>query len=102
MGTEGYLIGDDSLIEKPYSRKMELAGSFYSGNHHNLMVDIPLVNLLWSDGSKFRPVDYRVYRKDENGKTKNDHYLDMLKRAKKRGMDPVYVLMDSWYGSVKI
>lgn len=97
----GYLIGDDTLVEKPYSRKNELAKSYYSGNHHNLMVGIPLVNLLWSDGKKFLPVDYRVYRKEEDGKTKNDHFLDMLKRAKKRALSPDAVLMDSWYGSVE-
>lgn len=96
----GYLIGDDSLIEKPYSRKNELAKPYYSGNHHKLVTGIPLINLLWSDGEKFLPVDYRVYRKEEDSRTKNDHFLDMLRRAKKRGFDPESVLMDSWYGSI--
>jgi len=34
-------------------------------------------------------------------KDKNDLFLEMLKRAVNRGFSPVYVLMDSWYGSVK-
>jgi len=97
----GYLIADDSVLDKRYSRNNELAKLQYSGNEHGLVKGIDLVNLLWTDGKRFIPVDYRIYQKDIDGKDKNDLFMEMLQRAVNRGFYPLYVLMDSWYGSVK-
>lgn len=99
----GYLIGDDTVLDKSYSRRNELAKKQYSGNAHGLINGIDLVNLLWTDedGGEYVPVDYRVYQKELDGKTKNDHFQEMLKRAKKRGFSPLYVLFDAWYASVE-
>jgi putative transposase len=44
-------------------------------------------------------IDYRIYNKDEDEKTKNDHFLEMLDTAEDRGFKPIYVLVDSWYTS---
>src|SRR5262252_4714812 len=108
---EGYLVGDDTLLDKRYSRHNELARIQYSGASHRLVNGICLVNLLWTnadgeDGAKIVPVDYRVYdlKKGDtrpDAKTKNDHFRDMLDEAKSRGFKPKFVLMDSWYGSVE-
>ena len=46
-------------------------------------------------------MDFRIYYKDSDGKTKNDHFTDMLKKAQERGFQPTRVLFDSWYASVK-
>ncbi|MEK7516022.1 MAG: transposase [Patescibacteria group bacterium] len=97
----GYLVCDDSLLDKSYSRKNELAKKQYSGNAHGLVIGISLVNLLWTDGERYIPVDYRVYRKENDDKTKNDHLRDMLTRAQQRRFSPLYVLMDTWYGSIE-
>lgn len=97
----GYLICDDSLLDKRYSRRNELAKVQYSGNEHRLQNGINLVNLLWTDDDQVVPVDYRLYHKPNDDKTKNDHFRDMLDRAKQRGFSPLYVLIDAWYGSVK-
>jgi hypothetical protein len=96
----GYLVCDDSLLDKRFSRKNELARVQYSGNEHGLVNGISLVNLLWTDTEEIIPVDYRVYDKERDDKTKNDHFQDMLTRAKKRAFSPIYVLMDAWYGSI--
>jgi putative transposase len=96
----GYLVADDTLLEKKYSRENELAKVQYSGDSHALVNGIDLVNLLWTDGERFIPIDYRVYKKENDDKTKNDHLQDMLKRAKQRGFSPFYVLMDTWYSSI--
>ncbi len=61
--TSGYLICDDSTLDKRYSRENELAKKQYSGNEHGLVYGINLVNLLWTDMDKFIPIDYRIYRK---------------------------------------
>ena len=96
----GYLIADDTLLDKKYSRINELAKKQYSGNKHGLENGICLVNLLWTDSDKFIPADYRIYKKENDDKTKNDHLRDMLKRANQRGFSPLYVMMDSWYSSI--
>lgn len=98
----GYLVGDDTLLEKKYSYCNELVKKQYSGNLHQLEKGISLVNLLWTGdlGAEYIPVDYRVYKKEFDDKTKNDHFRDMLKRAKNRGFCPIYVLFDTWYASV--
>jgi hypothetical protein len=96
----GYLVSDDSLLDKRYSRKNELARKQYSGNEHRLVNGICLVNLLWTSGEEYVPVDYRVYRKENDDLTKNDHFRNMLDKAEKRGFSPLYVLMDSWYSGL--
>ena len=98
----GYLIVDDSVLDKRFSRNNELAGFHWSGNEHRLISGIDLVNLLWTHGEECIPVDYRIYQSEEKKeKTKNDHFRDMLMAAKKRGLKPDYVLGDCWYGSVE-
>ena len=97
----GYLVCDDSLLDKRFSRRNELAKVQYSGNEHGIVNGISLVNLLWTDLEEIIPVDYRIYDKARDDKTKNDHFQDMLDRAKKRLFSPLYVLMDAWYGSIE-
>lgn len=97
---QGYLIVDDTLLLKKYSRRNGLAKKQYSGSEHKLENGISIVNILWTNVAEFIPVDYRIYQKENDDKTKNDHFLDMLKRAKQRGFSPLYVLMDSWYSSI--
>ncbi len=97
--TQGYLICDDSVLDKRFSHKNEITHCHYSGNVHGLVTGIDMVNMLWSSGEEYIPVDYRIYDKPSDRKTKNDHFLSMLEKAKTRGFTPEYVLMDSWYSS---
>lgn len=93
----GYLVLDDTILDKKYSNCNELAHYQYSGNQHGLVYGIGLVNLLWTDTNSFVPVDYCFYDKEHDNKTKNDHFKEMIRQAYKRGFSPLYVLMDSWY-----
>ena len=45
-------------------------------------------------------MDYRVFSKAD-GKTKHDHFWEMLLMAKGRGFAPAYVLFDGWYASLE-
>lgn len=96
------LIGDDTILDKDRSKKIELVKYQYSGNDHDVIAGIGLVNLLWYglENKEAVPVDYRVYDKDTDGKTKNDHFRDMLKLAESRGINPDAVVMDAWYSSL--
>lgn len=98
---DGFLIADDSVQNKQYSKEIELVKVQYSGAEHGLVRDIGVVNLVHSNGVDYHPLDYRVYAPDQDGKTKNDHFQDMLIAAKKdKGIKAKTVLMDSWYASV--
>jgi len=99
--SKGSLIIDDSTLDKLYSRKIALVHHHWSGKHKRVVSGINLVTLLWTDGERYIPVDYRIYNKKEDGLTKNDHCGAMLKTAKKRGFEPEMVLFDSWYASLE-
>jgi hypothetical protein len=97
----GYLVFDDTLVDKSFSEKIELVKWQWSGRDHRIKKGIGLITALWvnMDGPTL-PVDYRVYQKDIDGKTKNDHFREMLDNAdQQRCLKPIYVLMDSWYSS---
>jgi len=97
---DGYLVCDDTLLDKRYSRCNEMSKVQYSGNAHGLVNGICLVNLLWTSGEEYIPVDYRVYQKENDDLTKNDHFQNMLDTAQKREFTPQYILMDSWYSGL--
>ena len=100
---ECLLIADDSVLSKVHSKKIDLVNYQYSGNAHDVIAGIGLINLLWHgcDSHESIPVDYRIYDKDTDGKTKNSHFCDMLSLAKSRGINPLAVVMDAWYSSLK-
>lgn len=99
--TRGLLVLDDTTLDKPYARRM--------------VKGIALMSLLWTEGQALIPLvyrrqsvpkgivpcDFRVYDKPSGGKSKNAHFLEMLRVAKGRGFAPAYVLMDSWYASLE-
>jgi hypothetical protein len=97
----GVLILDDTTLDKPYARHMELVTRHWSGKHHRVVQGINLLTLLWSDGERLLPVDYRIYDKARDGLTKNDHFRAMLSTAHLRGFSPECVLFDSWYASLE-
>jgi hypothetical protein len=95
-----FLIADDSVQDKRYSRFIELVRKQYSGAEHGLVRGIGVVNLVHSSGAPgdFYPIDYRIYAPETDGKTKNDHFRDMLVRAlADKRIQAKTVLMDSWY-----
>jgi putative transposase len=96
----GVLVLDDSVLDKPYAKRMDLVARQWSGKHGRVVWGIGLVTLLWSDGEALIPCDYRLYDKAD-GLTKNDHARAMLATAKARGFAPQMVLFDSWYASLQ-
>ena len=80
---EAFLLVDDSVQNKQYSRVIETVKLQYSGNVHGLVKGIGLVNLVHTNGFEgdFYPVNYRVYDPESDGKTKNDHFREMFLQA---------------------
>ena len=101
LDTQGIIIGDDSVLDKSRSEKIELTHFQYSSTEHNIVLGIGMLNMLWrrEDGETM-PMDYRIYHPPEDGKTKNDHFREMLLKAKERKVVPEAVVADSWYSSL--
>ncbi len=97
------LIADDIVLSKQHSSKIELVNYQYSGNAHDIIVGIGLVNMLWYEleSEQIVPINYRIYDKDTDGKTKNTHFCEMRSLAKQRGIVPESIVMDTWYSSLK-
>jgi hypothetical protein len=98
--TQGILVIDDSTLDKPYAREMELVTRHWSGKHHAVVSGINLITLLWTDGDRHLPVDYRVFDKARDALTKNDHFQAMLREAHARGFEPACVAFDSRYSGL--
>ena len=74
----------------------------YSGNTHGLVKGIGIVNLVHTHQSDYHPIDFRVYAPDMDGKTKNDHFREMLRQAyEQKGIQAQTVLFDSWYAAAE-
>jgi putative transposase len=98
--TEGVLVLDDSTLDKPYAKAIELVGRHWSGKHHAVVQGINLVSLLWTDGDRHLPCDYRIAHKVD-GLTKNDHFRALVRAARDRGFCPRCVLFDGWYSGLE-
>ena len=99
-----WLIIDDSVQNKQYSRSIEMVKLQYSGAVGGLVRGIGVVNLVHTSGAagEYYPIDFRIYAKEADGKTKNDHFQEMLLRAViEKKIQAKRVLFDSWYASWK-
>lgn len=90
---QGILVVDDSTLDKLYAEN-------WSGKHGRVVQGINLITLLWTEGDRHIPLDYRFDEKYVDGATKNDHFRAMLARATERGFTPQCVVFDSWYSSL--
>jgi hypothetical protein len=96
----GWLILDDTVIDKIHSKQIELTYYQWSGKHHSVVKGIGLITLVWTDGVNTFPVDYRIYDKDGDELSKNDHFREMITTASTRGFQPYFVMFDSWYSGI--
>ena len=101
-GPDTFLIVDDSVQDKRYSQFIELVKRQYSGAEHGLVRGIGVVNLVHSSGpaGDFWPIDFRIYAPDADGKTKNEHFREMLLHAvTDKRIQAKTVLFDTWYAA---
>src|SRR5512143_2037679 len=96
----GIWVVEDSTLDKPYAKKIELVQRHWSGKHHAVVEGVNVVTRLGTEGDRHVPVDYRLYDKAGEGLTKHDHFQALLKTAHQRGFVPECVVFDSGYGSL--
>ena len=101
---DAFLIVDDSVHAKRYSRFIELVRAQYSGNEHGVVRGIGVVSWVHSAGKNedFYPSDYRVYAPEMDGKTKNDHFHEMFVNAvEQKQIKARMILFEGWYASAE-
>ncbi len=100
----GYVLFDDTVLDKSHSHKIELVRRQYSGNAHGIIKGIGLVNCVYvnPDTDQFWLLDYRLFAPETDGKSKHAHVVDMLTQLRVRQIAYRTVLMDSWYATTDL
>ncbi len=73
----------------------------WSAKHQQVVSGVNLIILMWTDGHSQIPRDYRLYNKQQDNLTKNDHFQALIVVAYQKGFAPACVVFDSWYSSLK-
>lgn len=72
----------------------------YSSRLQKVVRGIHIVVLIWTDGKRRAPIGIKIWRK--GGQSKVVLASKLLRWAKRLGIKPEYVLMDSWYSSNRL
>jgi hypothetical protein len=97
----GYLILDDTVVDKPYARLLGEAAWVWSSKQRKVVFGVSVVLLVWTDGQVRIPLAFRLWQK--GGLSKFDLALELLSYARNRlRCKPQFVLFDSWYPSKKL
>jgi putative transposase len=97
----GYLLVDDTVVEKPYARLLGEAAWVWSSKQRKVVFGVAVVLLVWTDGQGRIPLAFRRWHK--GGASKFDLALELLSYARNRlRCKPEFVLFDAWYPSKKL
>ena len=102
---DGYLLFDDTVISKPYAKKIESVRRQWSGSEKRVIEGIGIVTCVYVNPKTqaYWIIDDRIYDVARDGKTKLDHLLDMLRNAHfVKRLAFRTVLIDAWYASMKV
>jgi hypothetical protein len=77
---QGFLVFDDTVLDKNFSKNIELVRSQYSGNAHKVIKGIGVVTCVYINPQidQFWIIDYRICDPDGDGKSKLEDMKDML------------------------
>ena len=102
---DGYVVFDDTVLDKNHSRRIESVRWQYSGNAHGIIRGIGLVNCIYvnPETQQFWVIDFRIFDPEKDGKGKVDHVKDMLNNLIFHKRLPFKtVLMDTWYATSQL
>jgi len=102
---DGYLVFDDTVVDKNFSFKMDLVRRQWSGDAHGIIKGVGVVTCVYVNptADQFWIIDYRIYDPEGDGKTKLDHVHDILANCVyQKNLLFYIVLMDSWYATKEI
>lgn len=112
--TEGVLIVDDSISEKPYTDVNDIVCWHYDHSHGRTLKGINFVTCLYHSQGVSLPVGFEIVAKTEvytdpkDGKekrrstrTKNEMYRELTRQAVKNEIVFIYILSDIWFASAE-
>ena len=108
ISPNGYLVFDDSVLDKNHSREIALVHRQFSGNEHRVIRGIGLVNCVYLNPEleEFWVIDDRIYDPSNAGKDKHEHVADMLhacfEKFAREELAFKAILMDTWYATTKL
>lgn len=105
VSSDGYVVFDDTVLDKNHSRSMELVRRQWSGNAKQVIRGIGVVTCVYVNPElkQFWAIDYRLYAPEDDGKSKLDHVKDMLlSLVYHKPLTFTTVLMDTWYATRKL
>ena len=99
--SQACLIFDDTVLDKSFGPRIEVARKQWSGNEGGVIGGIGVVSCVYlnPETGNFWVIDYRIFDPETDGKTKLDHVEEMLRSAEHRGVAFERVLMDAWYAT---
>ncbi len=97
--TGGYLVIDDTSWER-FTRVAEAVSWVWASSVGKPVWGMQVVLLLWTKGKWKVPLGIRIWRK--GGPSKVELAIGLLRQARRRGLQPAYVLCDSWYSAAQI
>lgn len=100
--SKGYVVFDDTVLDKSHSFAIDLVRRQYSGNAHGVIKGIGVVTCIYvnPEFDQFWLIDYRIYDPTGDGKSKLDHVKEMLSHTVYHKQLPFQaVLMDTWYAT---
>lgn len=110
--SEGFLVIDDSIEEKPYTDINEINSWHYSHTKGRCVKGINILSSLIVHEKASLPIGYEVITKDlhyceveskkekrKSSKTKNELFRDLLNKAVENQIKFSYVLADNWFSS---
>jgi putative transposase len=95
----GYLVIEDTSWER-FTRVAEAVSWVWSSSVGQPVWGMQVVLLLWTDGKWKVPIGIRLWR--QGGPSKVELAIGLLSQARRCGVQPQYVLFDSWYAAAQI
>lgn len=100
--SDGWLIIDDTVIDKSFAKQIENLSWIYCSKKQRSVLGLNLILLCWSNGAITIPLAFKIWKKG-GGKSKFDLALELLAYARNvLQIRPKYITFDSWYASKKI
>lgn len=97
----GYLIVDDTVIDKSFAKVIENISWIFSSKENCVVLGLNIVVLAWSNGIITLPLGVKIWKK--GGTSKYELARELLACAKNvLKIKPEYVVFDSWYASEAI
>jgi Transposase DDE domain len=93
----GYIVLDDTVINKQYSKNIEGVSYQYSSNEKKKLNGLCFILVLWVYGNQSFVLDMLIWKK--GGPTKNELVQAALRRYRLAGIQPKKVLFDAWYAA---